>query len=111
MSWVESIRGYFGESLLPGRVQPMYGVPIVKYGPPPSPVPYDPGSTGPPISGIPGFDWGGIWQPPAFSMPDFSHWGMSFPKLIAGVAFIALMAITILGLALRGSAWYIKKRK
>lgn len=114
MSWVESISSYIGASLPPGRVQPMYGVPIVKYGPPPSPVPYDPGSTGLPVSRMPDFDWAGIWQPPAFSMPDFGHLGLSFPKLIAGialVAYVALMAMAVVGLALRGSTWYLKNRK
>lgn len=110
MSWVESINSFVGARLPPGTVQPMYGVPIVKYGPPPSPVPYDPGYTGRPISGIPNFDLGELWQMPSFTMPDFGHMGLTFPKLMAGIALIALMAITILGLALRGSAWYLKKR-
>ncbi len=114
MSWVESISSLIGESMPPGRVQPMYGVSIVKYGPPPSPVPYDPGSTGLPVSGFPGFDWSGMWRPPSFTMPDLGHLGLSFPKFMAGIAFVAFVAvtaITISGLALRGTIWYLKNRK
>ncbi len=118
MSWVESMNSFFGAAVPPGTVQPMYGVPvtvgppIVKYGPPPSPVPYVPG-TG---NAMPGFDWSSItapaWQP-SFSLPDFSHWGLSFPKLMAAVAFtayLALIAVAIFGLAVRG-AWYMKKMR
>jgi hypothetical protein len=114
MSWVENIRSSISARPPPGTVQPMYGVPIVKYGPPPTPVPYDPGSTGPPLTGMPGFDWSGIWQQPVFSMPDFSHWGPSFPKFMASmaiVAYLALAAITVFGLAVRGGFWYIKKKQ
>jgi hypothetical protein len=116
MSWVESIKNYIGADPSWGRVQPMYGVPIVKYGPPPSPTPYAPGFPGP-ADGIPGFDWSSIRFPPlqpSFSLPDFGHLAPSFPKLMAAVAFtayVSLMAVAIFGLALRGSAWYLKKKK
>jgi hypothetical protein len=106
---------------LPGTVQPMYGVPynppfyggqIVKYGPPPTATPK------PPYSGLPSFDWGSIWSPSSwqsptkFTAPDFGHMFPTFPKLmgsIALVAFISLAAIAVLGLAMRGSIWRIKK--
>jgi hypothetical protein len=103
---------------LPGTVQPMYGVPynppyyggqIVKYGPPPVP------TTKPPSTGLPAFDWNSIstWHTPMrFTAPDFGHMFPSFPKLmgsIALVAFISLAAITVLGWALRGSIWRLKK--
>lgn len=117
MSWVENIKGYLGTIPSGGIMQQMYGVPIVKYGPPPSPTPYVPGYTGP-ATGSPGLDWGSItvpsWQPPPFSMPDISHWGLSFPKLMAAIVFMAYLSLTALavcGLALRGSAWYLKNRK
>ncbi|HTY89741.1 MAG TPA: hypothetical protein VMC84_01045 [Methanocella sp.] len=111
MSWVESI-GSLTNSAGP-VIQPMYGVPIVKYGPPPSPVPYDPGSTVPSYIVLPSFDWSRISQPPSFTLPDFGHLGFSFPKLIAGIAFVAYAAlmITVIGsMAVRGGIWYLQKR-
>ena len=112
MSWVENILGTGIADPSGPVIQPMYGVPVVKYGPP-SPAPYVPGYTGPSFSGMPSFDFNKMWQPPAFSMPDLGHLGFSFPKLMAGIAFVAylaLMALMIGGLTVRGGAWYLKKR-
>jgi hypothetical protein len=103
-------------------VQPMYGVPVVKYGPPPSvtPIPVDPGTTiGQPITTF--FDWGTTWaptwsfqKPATFSMPDFSSWSPSFPKfvsMVAMAAYTALILYAACGWILRGSAWYLKNKK
>lgn len=115
MSWVESFKSLADTS--GPIIQPMYGVPIVKYGPPPSPTPYAPGYGGPVFSGLPAIDWSNVWtspwQSPSFSLPDMGHLGFSFPKLMAGIAFIAylsLMAVMVFGLAFRGGAWYLLKR-
>lgn len=104
MNWLESIPD--------GIVQPMYGVPIVKYGPPPSPTPWVPGSIDLPFR--PGFDWGSLWnspwQQPSFVLPDFGH----FPKLIGALALAALIALSLAALCgwtLRGGVWYLKSKK
>ncbi len=104
MDWLE---GFLG-----GIVQPMYGVPIVKYGPPPSPTPYAPGTTDLPL--MPGFDWGmggsSPWHMPSFTLPGLDH----FPRLmgmLALAAFIALAVAALGGWTLRGGLWYIKNKK
>lgn len=109
MSWVDRIP----------TVQPMYGVPVVKYGPPPSPTPYDPGLTSPPFTGMP--DWNSIWAPSfqgqapfQFSLPDIGHWAPSFPRLMAAIALVAyslLMVAALCGWTLRGGVWYLKNKK
>jgi hypothetical protein len=106
----------------PGRIVPMYGVPVtigpvVKYGPPPIPT-----ATISPIGpGVPSFDWGSAFPSWSFgdklsmnfTAPDFSHMMPSFPKLFGMLAFIAyasLFLAAVCGLALRGSGWYLKNR-
>ncbi len=115
----------------PGRVVPMYGVPVtvtppvVKYGPPPIPTatvwPVEPG-----FGGLPPFDWGPLlpyWPSggrllPGFSVPDFSHLVPSFPKLfglaasdvmsaLALVAYASLLLAAVCGWALNGGLWYL----
>ncbi len=118
----------------PGRVVPMYGVPvtvgppIVKYGPAPIPT-ATVSPVGPPFTGVPTFDWSSMFpswpfgdRPSlSFSAPDFSHIMPSFPKLfglaasdilsmLALVAYVSLLLAAICGWALRGSTWYIKNK-
>ncbi len=112
----------------PGRVVPMYGVPVtirppmVKYGPPAPTATISP--IAPPLNGLPAFDWNSLFPPfdkPPFTFPDFSHMVPSFPKLIglatsdvlstlAFVAYISLLILATCGLALRGSYWHIKNQ-
>ncbi len=124
-----AVPGFFDD--WPGRVVPMYGVPVsvtppaVKYGPPPFPTatvwPADPG-----FGGLPPFDWGSMlpyWPSagrllPSFSAPDFSHLLPSFPKLfglaasdimstLALVASVSLLFAAVCWWALDGGIWYL----
>jgi hypothetical protein len=118
----------------PGRVVPMYGVPVtfgppvVKYGP--APVPTATVSPDWPVfTGMPTFHWNSMFpswsfgdRPSlSFSAPDFSHIMPSFPKLfglaasdilsmLALVAYVSLLLAAVCGWALRGSAWYLKNK-
>lgn len=106
----------------PGRVVPMYGVPVsigpvVKYGPPPIPT-----ATISPIGpGVPSFDSGSAFPSWSFgnrldmnfTAPDLGHMMPSFPKLfgmLVVVAYASLFLAAACGLALRGSGWYLKNR-
>jgi hypothetical protein len=116
----------------PGRIVPMYGVPvtigppIVKYGP--APVPTATISPIAPAFSMPAFDWGSIFPSfggkpsPGFSAPDFSHLMPSFPKLfglatsdllatLALIAYVSLLLAAVCGWAFHGSKWYLKSKR
>ncbi len=119
-----STMGFFDDG--PGRVVPMYGVPVtvgppvVKYGPAPIPT-TTVSPAGPGFGDMLSFDWGTMfpsWSPGNhfsmnFTAPDLGHMMPSFPKLFGMLAFVAyasLILAAICGLAFRGSFWYLTSK-